>query len=240
MDVLLDAVVYRRKKKKKRSETDVRNTYLMSYPKTNENGGNSSILPKAAGIAACGGRIYILDSPPKWSGYEGFEYTRKVLVEEYGVLSNQIEPVPFLQDGSKMVHTRNEANSVISFFASKGIEDFGVLGTPYHLPRAYLTFVATLKNVHTLNSFFDNDCLTEDEGKVPRMYPVVGKGMGAWYGGNGLYHSQNSFMENACDCVKEEVKRVKIYHEKGDVASVREALQYLKYCTTSKSVSHLC
>jgi|UPI00048FC76F hypothetical protein len=202
-----------------RSETDVRNTYLMSYPRTNGNGGNSSILPTAAGIAACGGRIYILDSPPKWSGYEGFEYTRKVLVEEYGVLSNQIEPVPFLQDGSKMVHTRNEAHSVISFFASKGIEDFGVLGTPYHLPRAYLTFVATLIN---------------DEGKLPRMYPVVGKGMGAWYGGNGLHHSQNSFMENACDCIEEEVKRVKIYHEKGDVASVREALQYLKYCTTSK------
>ena len=63
------------------------------------------------------------------------------------------------------------------------------------------------------------------------MHPVVGKGMDSWYGGKGLHHSQNNFMENACDCIGEEVKRVKTYYEKGDVVEVTEALQYMRYCT---------
>lgn len=96
-------------------------------------------------------------------------------------------------------HTRAEADSVLRIAKEKAWKTLIIVTTEYHLYRAFLTW---LKAIHDTGSEID-------------IIPVATLGYPEFHGDT---HEEG---------LAREFERIKIYQEKGDVASFKEGIAYL-------------
>jgi phosphopantothenate---cysteine ligase (ATP) len=199
---------------------NILHVYCYCYP---ENGGDESVFPRLArwckesnnsnnGLK----KIHILDSPPL-SGYLGYEWSAKQLMK-LGVEPSSLIRVPFLDvHDEKLIHTRNEAYSVIEHFSSTQYKkyNFAICCSAYHLPRCFLSIIDALDK---------NKCNMES---MKRVYTMPGDRL-PWYH-KPINHSQNALVPTQHGIVPLELDRIKRYTMKGDISTLDRALEYLMW-----------
>ena len=154
-------------------------------------------------------KIYLLDSPPGMSGYEGFEKTRKLLINDYEIKYDNIIPIPFLYVHEKMINTMNESISVVKYFSDNNIKNILIGSVVFHLPRAFMSLLsASIKQGYDMNIF----CLKS----------------GYIHDWNANYtHSQGILNTSVYELLNSEVQKINTYHNKGDLISLYDAIEYL-------------
>lgn len=110
------------------------------------------------------------------------------------------------KDGKRIANTLTEARGLVAY--AKELKDVVLIGTYFHLPRIFLTFVSEARR----------------QGTSTRFYPALGRPL-PW--DERVAHSQGTNMGTRADFVGDEYLRILVYHAKGDLIHPRDAMQYL-------------
>ena len=154
-------------------------------------------------------KIYLLDSPPGVSGYEGFDKTQDLLINNYGIKEENIVPIPFLYEHEEMINTMNESLSVVRYFFNNNIKNVLIGSVVFHLPRAFLSLLsASIEQEHNMNIFCLKSGFIQD-----------------WDAS--YVHSQGILEASVYDLLNIELQKINIYHNKGDLVSLYDAIEYI-------------
>jgi len=154
-------------------------------------------------------KICLLDSPPSMSGYEGFEKTRDLLMNNYGIKEDNIVPIPFLYAHEDMINTMNESLSVVRYFFNNNIKNVLIGSVVFHLPRAFLSLLSSsIEQEHNMNIFCLKSGFIQD-----------------WDAS--YVHSQGILEASVYDLLNIELQKINIYHNKGDLVSLYDAIEYI-------------
>lgn len=141
------------------------------------------------------------------SGYPGFQSWKEALVT-MGVEEELVEPVPSLPADTDILHTGIEAESMVAHVLKQQYKSIIVSASPFQQPRAFMAAVtAALKIYPELE-----------------LYSYAGKAL-PWK--EEVVHSQGKVQAARAGLVSGEMKRIRNYHEKGDLASVEDVIIYL-------------
>ncbi|SIT85696.1 hypothetical protein [Pontibacter indicus] len=141
------------------------------------------------------------------SGYPGFEVWQKEM-KKLGIGEEQIIPVPPVPADTELLHTLIEATSAVQYAKKQGFKSMAVTAAPFQQPRALMTAItAALREYPELY-----------------LYSLPGKAM-PWQ--EEVVHSQGKVEDTRAGLIAVEMKRIRCYHEQGDLISVKEALDYL-------------
>ena len=152
------------------------------------------------------GSILFLDTGPV-SGYSGFKNWREKLLYQ-GVAGHAVVPVPPVPRDTAILHTLIEAQSVVALAKERQFKSLVVTAAPFQQPRAFMTAVTVaLQQYPEL-----------------RIYSFPGQVM-PWQ--EEVVHSQGTVSGTRAALIAGEVERIRLYHAKGDLASVPDVLQYL-------------
>ena len=148
--------------------------------------------------------VTLLGSDPV-SGYPGSSLWRTILMTR-GVPPEAIQET----DGKEYeeLNTYEEATLFINFCIKYGLKNVGICAAPFHQERAYISVVsAAVKANLDLN-----------------IYNYVGKPL-AW--NEVTTHSQGAQQGTRLEILKVENEKISEYHEKGDLLSREEVLNYI-------------
>ncbi|MFD2999360.1 YdcF family protein [Pontibacter toksunensis] len=151
-------------------------------------------------------KVLFLNTGPI-SGYPGFQSWKDALVS-MGVAEDPVEPVPLVPAETDILHTGIEAESLVAHALKQQYTRIIVSASPFQQPRAFMTAItAALKIYPELE-----------------LYSYPGKAL-PWK--EEVVHSQGKVQAARAGLVSGEMKRIRNYHEKGDLASVDDVLVYL-------------
>lgn len=141
------------------------------------------------------------------SGYPGFEVWKKEMMH-IGIGEEQIVPVPPVPADTDLLHTLIEATSAVRYAKEQGFKNMAVTAAPFQQPRAFMTAItAALREYPELY-----------------LYSLPGKAM-PWQ--EEVTHSQGKLEGTRAGLIAGEMERIACYHERNDLISVKEALDYL-------------
>ena len=140
------------------------------------------------------------------SGYSGFEFCKRGLSFR-GVPEDAV--VTLINDElRKGVNTLIEAKALVALAKKNRWEEITIISAPFHQIRCFITVVSVLlKEYPELRVY---NCPSEP-------FPWMGHSS----------HSQGTLKGKRKDFITAELDRIVKYHEKGDLASLEEVLQYL-------------
>lgn len=141
------------------------------------------------------------------SGYPGFEVWREEL-ERLGIGKEQLVAVPPVPEDTEMLHTLIEATSAVRYAKAEGYQSLAVTAAPFQQPRAFMTaMTAALREYPELY-----------------LYSLPGKAL-PWQ--EEVTHSQGKLQDTRAGLIAGEIARIACYHDRNDLISVKEALDYL-------------
>jgi len=141
------------------------------------------------------------------SGYPGFEVWQSEL-GKMGIGEEQLVAVPPVPEDTDMLHTLIEATSVVRYAREHRFKSLVVTAAPFQQPRAFMTAVtAALRDYPELY-----------------LYSLPGKAM-PWQ--EEVTHSQGKLQDTRAGLIAGEIERIACYHDRNDLISVKEALDYL-------------
>ena len=198
----------------------IKDIYCYCYP---ANGGDESVFPKLAEWCNVSKerKVHILDSTPGLSGYKGYQWSAKELLK-YGVEESRLIRVPFIDaHDENIIHTRNEAYSVVEHFASlpNAGNTWAICCSAYHLPRCFLSIIDALNKKYNV--------VNGNMKSMKMVFTMVGHRL-PWYT-KPINHSQNALVPNQFGIVPLELDRIKRYTDKGDLSTLDMALTYLEW-----------
>ncbi|RDV16782.1 YdcF family protein [Pontibacter diazotrophicus] len=141
------------------------------------------------------------------SGYPGFESWEKALVNS-GVGVELLEPVPPVPADTDILHTGIEAESLMAHALKQQYKHLIVTASPFQQPRAFMAAVTA-----ALQSYPELHIYSHPGKALPWKEEVV--------------HSQGKVQAARAGLIAGEMKRIRKYHEKGDLASVEDVIVYL-------------
>jgi len=150
-------------------------------------------------------RRVLLPHTEPMSGYPGFRAWQQALHGQ-GIGDLQIEGVTGI--ASTMLHTLIEAEALVRFANVRGYRSLYLVAPPFHLPRAFMTVVTVARR----------------EYPSLQLYSFPGTTL-PWQ--QSVAHSQGQTRGTRSELIHGELERIRIYHEKGDLASVEDVLDYL-------------
>jgi hypothetical protein len=141
------------------------------------------------------------------SGYPGFEVWKKEMLKS-GIEEEQIKAVPPVPADTDLLHTLIEATSAVRYAKERGYQSLAVTAAPFQQPRAFMTAItAALREYPDLY-----------------LYSLPGKAM-PWQ--EEVVHSQGKLEGTRAGLIAGEMERIRCYHDRNDLISVKEALNYL-------------
>lgn len=149
----------------------------------------------------------LIQSAEAGSGYPGFDLWHTKLIA-YGLRTSDIIGVPKVSES--ILHTGNEAEVLIKFAKTMGFSSIYVVASPFHQLRAFINTVT-----HVLRLFPEL-----------RVYSMPGVTL-PWY--EFVTHSQGTLQAIRQELIHGELERIERYHQKGDLASDDEVLDYLRW-----------
>lgn len=150
-------------------------------------------------------QLLMLAGGPR-SGYPGFDPWQRALTAR-GIASCDIHPLP--PADSPILHTRIEAQALVSYLEVKTCRRVGVVAAPFHQVRAFMTAISVA---------MESGCRT-------RIYSCPGTPL-AWM--EAASHSQGAHNGNRLDLIDQELRRIDTYQRKGDLADTRAILTHLR------------
>lgn len=151
-------------------------------------------------------QVLIPDSAPQ-SGYPGFQAWHQALsasgLEEADVVGIPIAPCSGL-------NTLTEAEALVRYAVSNGMNRIFVVATPFHQLRAFITTVSVVSR----------------EFPDLRVYNRVGTAL-AWH--EAVLHSQGVLQCTRSELIHTEMARIERYRRKGDLVSADQVLSYLQW-----------
>lgn len=141
------------------------------------------------------------------SGYPGFIKWCEILCKR-GIDKSSIEPVPPVPTNTTMLHTRIEAESLVSHAKHQGYKSIIVTAPPFHQPRAFMAAV-------TASVTFYPDL---------QLYSYPGKPL-SWQ--QEVVHSQGKVRESRSGLIAGEVERIRKYQAKGDLLDENKVLEFM-------------
>ncbi|MCC9165732.1 YdcF family protein [Pontibacter harenae] len=151
-------------------------------------------------------KVMFLGTKPM-SGYPGFENWKRAL-KGAGLKETAITAIPPVPSDTDLLHTRIEAESVVSFAKAEGYRKLIVVASPFQQTRAFMAAVTATQKLYP----------------QLQLYSLAGKAM-SW--SEEVKHSQGKVQGTRAGLIAGEMERIKKYHAKGDLASVAEVLEYL-------------
>lgn len=140
------------------------------------------------------------------SGYPGFESWYQKLIQS-DTDPDKIMGLPVSHPPNQMT-TLDEACSLIDYALKFGWHKIIIVSAPFHQPRSFITSVSA-----ALRSY-KNLCI----------YNAAGESLD-WLGT--VVHSQGKLKAKRTALIHEEWQRLEKYHQKGDLVSLDEVLEYL-------------
>lgn len=184
-------------------QTGVDVVYLFGQTPDNE----SSAIQRGLELLKAGlAPLLAIPSGQPVSGYPGFEAWHQKLVQS-GIDSNRIIKLSVDHPHHQMT-TLDEANSLIGFALKSDWQKIIIISPPFHQLRSFITSVST-----ALRSY-----------KNLRIYNAVGESLD-WLGT--ALHFQGKLIAKRTTLIHEEWQRLEKYHQKGDLVSLEEILEYL-------------
>lgn len=144
---------------------------------------------------------------PAMSGYPGFKEWEEALTAR-GVDKSKIEPVPPVPADTNLLHTRIEAESMVSFAKERGYTSMLVTAPPFHQPRAFMAAVTAALTFYP----------------ELKLYNYPGKSL-PWQ--QEVTHSQGKVQDTRAGLINGELKRIQKYQQQGELAATSEVLAYL-------------
>ncbi|WP_299989221.1 YdcF family protein [uncultured Pontibacter sp.] len=141
------------------------------------------------------------------SGYPGFEVWKEEMTK-LGIGVEQLIPVPPVPEDTAMLHTLIEATSAVRYAREQGYKSMVVTAAPFQQPRAFMTAITAALREHP--SLY--------------LYSLPGKPM-LWQ--EEVTHSQGKLEDTRAGLIAGEMERIRCYHDRNDLISVTEALDYL-------------
>jgi len=179
--------------------------YLFSETVDNE----ASVLAKGVQLLQ-GGRVsglaIVKDIAGANRGYPGAESWHDQLITR-GVPS---EKISFIRC-ENLLHTYVEAQALVMHAQRYHWRKVVIVAPPFHQLRAFMAVVSAMKLLR-----FDD----------LRVYNQVGSKL-SW--DEDVFHSQGKLQATRRELVVTELRRIYLYHEKGDLVSIDEALEYLAW-----------
>jgi len=152
-----------------------------------------------------GGSVLISDCDPK-CGYIGAAAYRQAMVE-FGIPEEAIEEVPM--EPTEILHTLIESQTLVQFARARRYQSLIIVSAPFHQERAFMTAVtAALWDYPELK-------LYSRPGRAQRWDEVV-------------THSQGILQGTRAELIAAEQERIETYIAKGDLASRKAVLAYLR------------
>jgi hypothetical protein len=141
------------------------------------------------------------------SGYPGFEVWKEEM-ERLGIGEGQLVGIPPVPADTDLLHTLIEATSAVRYAKEQGYRNLVVTAAPFQQPRAFMTAItAALREYPELY-----------------LYSLPGKAM-PWQ--EEVVHSQGKLEDTRAGLIAGEMERISCYHDRNDLISVSEALDYL-------------
>lgn len=137
------------------------------------------------------------------SGYPGAPVWKKELIR-FGFRADDIQTF----DVHGPANTLTELAAMVDYTKKNGWSQIRLIAAPFHQLRAFMTVVSVLLK----------------EYPELRVYNSVGCTLD-W--NEPVKHSQNESSTRRSDVIAKEIKRIHVYHEKGDLVDVETVLEYL-------------
>ena len=176
--------------------------YLYSQTKDNQH----SVLSAAQQVINEGlaEKVLIAKSDPK-SGYPGnFDWEKELIqrgIQRYKILGVDLSD-------TVTINTLIEAEAMVNYAKKNQYKDLYIISSPFHQLRAFMTSVtAALKYYPEI-----------------RVYSYNGTSL-SWL--ETVVHSQGKTSGQRKELIKGELDRIRIYQQKGDLASESDILDYL-------------
>lgn len=140
------------------------------------------------------------------SGYPGFAKWQEELTK-LGVTKEQIEPVPIGADVASL-NTRIEAEAAINHAKKLAYKNLLVTASPFQQTRAFMAAVTAVRNFYP----------------YLKVYSYPGRSL-SWC--EEVTHSQGRVKGTRVELIAGEMERISKYGASGDLATVKEVLDYL-------------
>jgi hypothetical protein len=150
-------------------------------------------------------RLLMLDGGPR-SGYPGFAPWQAALTAR-GIAPDHIHPLP--PADTPLLHTRIEALALMDHLQRLPYRRVGVTAAPFHQVRAFMTAISVALEANL----------------AVRLYSCPGSPQDLAAPAS---HSQGRPNEKRRDLIAQELQRIEIYQEKGDLAATGAVLAYLE------------
>ena len=151
-------------------------------------------------------KILFLGTVPM-SGYPGYESWKDTL-SKAGLPEIMLIPVPAVPADTDILHTRIEAESVVSLAKAEGYKRLIVVASPFQQTRAFMAAVTAAQKLYP----------------ELYLYSLPGKAL-PWR--EEVKHSQGAVKGTRAELIAGEMERIEKYNAKGDLALVAEVLEYL-------------
>lgn len=149
-------------------------------------------------------KILFLQTKPL-SGYPGYISWHQAMTKQ-GIPAEKLEGIP--DPGEDYLHTLLEAEAMVKHAKERGFKSIAVTAAPFQQPRALMTAV-TAAHRHYPQLY---------------LYSQPGKPL-PWC--SEVKHSQGKVEDTRAGLITGEMERIRSYHAKGDLDSVRQVLDYL-------------
>jgi hypothetical protein len=151
--------------------------------------------------------VLIDDQHGENTGYPGAKAWKDYLYYSGNLAPSHIITVPCLE----LLHTFSEALALVRHAKECGWKSLIIVAPPFHQLRAFISVVSAIRKLGVTDL---------------RVYNQVGTTL-PWH--EESRHSQGTLKATRLGLVLTELARVYRYHEKGDLVSVSEVLDYLEW-----------
>ncbi len=181
------------------------NAYLTAETKDNQ----ESVFKKAAQYLRIHLNCFLTITNGQTNGYPGAKVWLNKLTKKYKIESKRITIIPL----NKQLNTYTEMEALVKYIKENGWKKILLISTPFHQLRSFLTLLGAM---HRLGM----------RAKELSIYNLPGVTL-PWH--QHALHSQGIVYGTREELIKAELKRIKIYTAKGDIATVDQALKYLRH-----------
>lgn len=159
------------------------------------------------GVVCCAGDypIVICDGNST-AGYPGGKIWAEQIKQNYGVVQERIHLVPL----AGPLNTKTELKALADYVKERGWKEVAITAPPFHQVRVFLTFLRIIQLAQMNNL---------------KIYNRVGQPQ-PWQ--EQAAHSQGVLRDTRENLIASEFERIIKYTSKGDLATLDEALEYLR------------
>jgi hypothetical protein len=171
---------------------------------------------------------FIGDDETEASGFPGFTHWKEKLLSQ-GLLSERIVGIPGCfhidpVDGKFKGNTLTEAQALVEYAKNNDLKKVVIVCAPFHLPRCFVTVASVVLKERERNPDFELRVYAKAANLV-RSETMSEKN--PWL--KSSVHSQGKVVSRLIDFLPGEFNRIRLYHEKGDLASIAEVQKYLDW-----------